>query len=748
MADWLVVLFGAEILGLVGLLVVGRALQRRQAAGQVAYRLRFPRGLTVEQTVASVRALAVLPFGRRLPGAQAVAALEVRATKAGIEHWLVLPASHAALIVAQLRAVLPRLKLQPAERPAVEAILAGEWLVQRTGAAGATEAGAISRGLLAGLTSAPLHRGETVVLQWMVGAERSNSTGRSSSWWAVLPRRRWLRLVAWGASSRTGDRSRRDAEVLVPLSLRLGVRAAVPARAREVLRQPLAALRLPGSAGVRFVWRPWPGWWVKQELDLAAAPWLPAGALPPALAAGLLAWPIDSPPLPGLHVGGAPVLRPSPEIPAEGRIVGSSTFPGEERPLAIGDEDGFAHLAVVGPTGAGKSHLLASLILQDIGRADRAVVVVDARGDLIEDVLARIPNRREAEVIFFDATDNRPVGLNVLKGADLQPELVADQLVGVLHRRWASSWGPRLAELLHAALLTLAYRPGSTLAELPALLTSDGYRHKIVGQIQDPVLRGYWQWLDSLPPGQRAEVVAPALNKVRHFLRDPRLRAIVGQTESTISFPSLMDRPRILLVSLAKGSLGDEAAALLGSLIVSQLWSAIQGRVSQPIGRRRPASVYLDEFASYVNLPTDLGEVLTQARGYRCAFALAFQHLQQLPPDLKATVLANCRNKIVFQTSAQDATALAREFGPTVEPDDLLELGPRQVIASISRDGRVLPPATAVTLPLPRRTSRGEHIRRLSRERYGRDRAEVEAAIRARQDVRPEGAIGKKRRTS
>jgi len=41
--------------------------------------------------------------------------------------------------------------------------------------------------------------------------------------------------------------------------------------------------------------------------------------------------------------------------------------------------------------------------------------------------------------------------------------------------------------------------------------------------------------------------------------------------------------------------------------------------------------------------------------------------IKQLPPELQEAVLANARSKIVFQTTANDAQAMSREFGSSVD---------------------------------------------------------------------------------
>ena len=52
--------------------------------------------------------------------------------------------------------------------------------------------------------------------------------------------------------------------------------------------------------------------------------------------------------------------------------------------------DGRHHFHVLGATGSGKSTLLTNMVLDDIA-AGRGVAVIDPKGDLITDLLDRIP---------------------------------------------------------------------------------------------------------------------------------------------------------------------------------------------------------------------------------------------------------------------------------------------------------------------------------------------------------------------
>ena len=110
------------------------------------------------------------------------------------------------------------------------------------------------------------------------------------------------------------------------------------------------------------------------------------------------------------------------------------------------------------------------------------------------------------------------------------------------------------------------------------------------------------------------------MNKLRPLLLRPEMRAIVGQTRRSFDLRRVFTERKILLVNLSKGLLGPETSALLGSLVVSQLWQAVLGRAAIAPERRHPVFVYVDEFQDYMHLPLDFADALAQARGLGVGF--------------------------------------------------------------------------------------------------------------------------------
>ncbi|SFQ74716.1 Type IV secretion-system coupling protein DNA-binding domain-containing protein [Amycolatopsis arida] len=354
----------------------------------------------------------------------------------------------------------------------------------------------------------------------------------------------------------------------------------------------------------------------------------------------------------------------------------------------------------IGATGSGKSELMARMILAD-AEAGRGVVVVDPKGDLVSDILMRLPEELGEKVVLFDADSRaRPPVLNPLEGED--KARAVDNLVSIFSRIYAASWGPRTDDILRAGLLTLTALPGTpTLVDLPKLLTVPAFRRRACDQIDDDVLRGFWSWYDDLSEASRAQVIAPLMNKVRGFLLRPFVRAAVAGGDSTVDMDEVLNTGGICLVRIARDALGMETARLVGSIVVARTWQAATRRARIPQRKRRDCGLYIDECHNFLNLAYPLEDMLAEARGYRLSMTLAHQYLGQLPKDLEEGISTNSRSKVFFNASPEDAKRLARHTLPRLSDHDLSNLGVYHVAARLVLGGEEAPPFTAVTEKLP-----------------------------------------------
>ncbi|HEX9776009.1 MAG TPA: hypothetical protein VGB83_10580 [Actinomycetota bacterium] len=711
----------------------------KAVAGRTTYRLRFPRDLTAEAALAFVRAMSGLlpPWWRRFTTAPHVV-FEVLATAGETSHRLTVSAKQDAYVLSELRAAIPGIRIEPEDAAAPVVTLAGH--LRQTSRLRPLRTAA-PEGSAAAILAAlqPLAEGEEARYQWVIAPALARPPKERE--------RAWFRHATGRVLTHEERRAVREklAEPAFAVTGRLAARASAT-RSRVLLARLSAPLHVMNVAGAALKRRAFGGWVLARRVERALPPIFSYPLLLNARELlALLGLPLSSPVLPGLELGGCRQLPAAPAIPSQGRVLAVSNFPGAERPLAVSREASLASVLVIGPSGVGKSTVEVNL-----GAADArsgGLALLDPKGDTANDFLDRIPPERERDVIVFDPTDTeRPVPLSLLTGAEHERELIARNFVGVMQRIWAAFWGPRTADILSSAVLTLGRVPGMTPCEIPLLLTSDRFRAAVTAQVEDFALQGFWHWYESLSAGERASAIGPVMNKLRAFTLWPTLRTCLGMAEPTFTFDQVLAEGKILVVRLPKGALSEEGTGLLGSLIFARLWSAVQARAILAQSERPPFYCLIDELVDFVNLPTPLEDVVSQARGLGCGLVLATQFLGQMPPATRQAIL-NCRTKVAFSCGAADAAVLAKEFAPHLTAADLLGLGPREVALSINLGDRIAPPATGRTLPMTPSLGSAQRVRHLSRMRYGRDRAEVEAAIRERQSAYgTDSPIGGKRR--
>lgn len=379
------------------------------------------------------------------------------------------------------------------------------------------------------------------------------------------------------------------------------------------------------------------------------------------------------------------------------------------------------HIYIMGKTGAGKSTLIANMAIDDI-RKDRGIGIVDPHGDLCETILDFIPKRRLNDVIYLEPFNTeRPFSLNVLEIKNMQHKhLVASGIISIFNKIYKDSWGPRLEYVLRNVVLTLLEIPNATLVDVLPLLSQEGYRNRALEQVKDQVIIDFWKKeFDRMPDRMRAEVISPIQNKVGQFISSKMIRNIIGHPQSSINLETIMNEGKILLLNLSQGKLGEDNAALLGAMIITQIQLAAMGRAFMKEEDRRDFFLYVDEFQNFAT--TSFLKILSEARKYHLALTLANQYIDQLEEDIQHAIFGNVGTLMSFVVGARDATVLSKEMAGLYTDADLVSLGKYEIVVKLSIDGMTSFPFPAKTLPLPSlKNENREKIIRLSSEKYGR----------------------------
>ncbi|MEC3976229.1 type IV secretory system conjugative DNA transfer family protein [Amycolatopsis sp. H20-H5] len=720
----------------------------RWRSSLVAYELHLPASLNVADVATWLSGIQAMTHPMRfsllpLPPV----CLEVVSTTRGISYFVLVASHDVSKLLAGLRGAMPGARITEAPaymqaRPRWQ--LAAELTMTSYDRPLATErAEQTSTALLASLQ--PIVGNDTEVrLQYILtsaGTTAPVSTpsvknNNSGAW-------NWENTVPQDAEAVQAARAKRRDPQLMAVA-RVGISAPNAAQAHALFGRIWNNYHGLNNVGVRLRRRMLPSAVVADRLSQRA---YPVTRWPLLISskegAGLLALPIGEHRLPGLSLGVARQLPPPMNMPSRGALVGMSNYPGmTNHPLALTTTDRLRHMHLMSPTGAGKSTLMARLALADIADG-RSVVVLDPKNDLVDAILARIPEHRRDDVVVLNpaATNDKIVGFNPLDVAgegDYARELVADHVLGIFHSIYREFWGPRTDDILRAALLTLTHTKAPdgtafTLIEVPELLTNPNLRRYVSTQASLPShLRQYWQQFDAMSEDARMNAIGSVLNKLRAFTMRTPVRLMLGQSQG-VRLDYRFCRKGILLVPLSKGTLGGETANLLGSLLVAALWQTTLGRIRLPADRRPAMFAYLDEFQDVVRLGvgTDLADMLAQARGLGLGLVLAHQYLHQLPEAIQQAVLGTVRTSVAFQCEYADAAVLAKRFAP-LTADDLQGLGAYEIAARLCVNGSTLAPVTGMTLPLDVSTGDPNELATSSRTRYGRTRADVEAGLRAR----------------
>ncbi|MDO8564394.1 MAG: type IV secretion system DNA-binding domain-containing protein [bacterium] len=451
---------------------------------------------------------------------------------------------------------------------------------------------------------------------------------------------------------------------------------------------------------------------------------------------------------PSTHLKSTPALRqakagsaPVPAgLPAEGLLLGVNRVRGQEARIYMAPEDRLRHFYTIGQTGTGKTTLLKQMIAQDIARGE-GVCFIDPHGVDVQEVLSYVPPERYEDVIYFDPSDtSRPMALNMLEYDARFPEqktFVVNEMLSIFDKLFdmKTAGGPIFEQYFRNAVLLTIEDPetGSTLLDVSRVLASKEFRELKLSHCKNPIVVQFWREVAEKAGGEAAlqNVVPYITSKFDNFLANEIMRPIISQEKSAINLREIMDGKKILLVNLAKGRLGDLNANLIGLILVGKMLMAALSRVDSFGKDLPPFYLYIDEFQN-VTTPS-ISSILSEARKYKLALIIAHQFIKQLDEKIKDAVFGNVGSQAIFRVGAEDAEFLAKQLEPVFTQQDLMNLDNRNAYLKLLVAGRPMKPFSFETLPPPAgKPDVIEKLKELSRLKFGRPKAEVEAEIMAK----------------
>jgi Helicase HerA, central domain/TraM recognition site of TraD and TraG len=327
-------------------------------------------------------------------------------------------------------------------------------------------------------------------------------------------------------------------------------------------------------------------------------------------------------------------------------------------------EDFLKHTYIVGGSGSGKSELIKT-IQNFIGSN---TVVIDPHGDLAREIgktAHNIEPRKQRFVINpFDIDDksqhSREIGAQEI--TDLLREMIRD--VGL------SSLMETIAFPVIYTLLKLPYSDFKMFAD--CMNPNKGKaRLRALRPYVEPIHADIWDELE----GDTYDTSKQSLfNRLQGFLNK---RAILQTVCGLDDFKAHFDleqgvRGGNLVLNLS--GLGSDVSETLGRLFMTRMQIWAKNRESIPENKRTPVFLIVDEFQNFIG--EHIAHTLEEyGRKYRLFVTLAHQHVGQITPQLRGSIMANMKNKIAGLSDMATRQKVAQEMGVKAEDLEHLKTG-------------------------------------------------------------------------
>ncbi len=431
-----------------------------------------------------------------------------------------------------------------------------------------------------------------------------------------------------------------------------------------------------------------------------------------------------APPPPGIPVHG---FVPPEEVCFLGRANYEGALQAKNFIFGIYRKDRARHMYVVGKSGSGKSKFLELLLRQDIAYG-HGLCLIDPSGEMAEGLLDFIPEERRDDTVFVNLRDgDYPVSVNPFFGmSEPHKHQYVEFLIEVFRGYCGASWTPEAEYVSRFVFLSLLDYHNASFFGILLMLTNPSYRTEVLKEVKDQVVRNFWE-REFLEKQNMFEerVTLPWKTRFGHFFFDPSARLMFSQERPSIDFEEAIRKRQIVLVSLPKGTMPDDAVGFLGSLFLS-LFRISGLKLREKEKNEKSFYLYLDEFQNLQLEP--FVHLFAECAKSGIAVTLAHRYIGQLPEHIRTAIFGNVGSVVVFRVSGEDALRLRPEMAPVFDAKDMINLGTQEFYVKTTVRGEVCDPFSGEVLRVfpAGGVSQKEHIVERSRKLVALPRAEAE----------------------
>ncbi|MDA8207083.1 MAG: hypothetical protein M0Z36_13535 [Thermaerobacter sp.] len=333
--------------------------------------------------------------------------------------------------------------------------------------------------------------------------------------------------------------------------------------------------------------------------------------------------------------------------------------------VGIAEGDRKYNVLLMGSQGSGKTTGLLSIVRVDANWRDaqglpKAMALIDIGKDTAHRALGMIPTDRE--VVWFDPADPLcPWYINPLNVSG-SGQVVADHVLeGLTQVFGEESIRSRSREFLGNAILAVreVLGPEADFTHMYRLLAHDEFRQDIIDRVQSPHQKDYWQGTflkqQEINPRFAEESLAAPRNKLDEVLRNDQVAAALtgSATRHPINFRDIVTGRKVFVANLDKAKLGKNGARLIGVMLLTMLWQALEHQTDIPEADRVPCSIIVDEAQNFI--ADNFLDILAEGRAYGAQTTVAVRFLGEIASEKVAQGLqALAQNIILYQFELLD----------------------------------------------------------------------------------------------
>lgn len=341
-------------------------------------------------------------------------------------------------------------------------------------------------------------------------------------------------------------------------------------------------------------------------------------------------------------------------------------------PVTITQEQLESGLYCLGVQGVGKSTLLESIILDQIAN-NESVIAIDPHGDLVREIIARMPGQKLQDTYLLDLRDARdwPFGMNLFalptgqQATQEARDAVRNQVMHAFERIWpAVKEGLYFGNVLRPIIATLIERPALTLADVPRLFYNEAFRVASTQRLDDYEAAQFWEEYPNWSKSRRERYCDPLLDRIKKLLSDSLIRTLLCQPGNTLDLRTAIAQGKSFLLHLPLRDPSYEySAPIIGTFFMTLLHGAVFSLGTLPYSQRPACTLVIDEFQNFVT--EDNEQFFSEGRKYRVKQLLAHQGTQQLDKSgdtsMKKTA-TSAHTVVCFRTNKDDAPEMAPLF--------------------------------------------------------------------------------------